>query len=79
MMSNVALFCRQIDFYELDEETNSKQVGLITFESQVAIHGDGSQTVEHVTDPMNDMQRLIQQGRDMAPRFDIRPISASVG
>ena len=68
---------RQLDFYELDEETNSKKVGLVTFESKVAIHGDGSQTVESVTDPMNDVQRLIQQGKDLAPRFDIRPISAS--
>ncbi|XP_054758753.2 circularly permutated Ras protein 1-like isoform X1 [Lytechinus pictus] len=69
---------RQLDFFELDEESE-KRVGLVTFESQVLVRGDGSQTQRSVSDPMTNMQGLIKKGKDMASQFNIRPVSSAVG
>ncbi|XP_030854579.1 circularly permutated Ras protein 1 isoform X1 [Strongylocentrotus purpuratus] len=69
---------RQLDFYELDEEIE-KRIGLVTFESQVVARGDGSQTTRSVSEPMADMNALIQQGKDLASHFNIRPVSTAVG
>ncbi|XP_071490582.1 circularly permutated Ras protein 1-like [Diadema antillarum] len=68
---------RQLDFFEADEECN-KRVGIVTFESQVKVHGDGTQVCQTVSDNLNSMERLIGEGQRMAPNFNMRPVPASV-
>ncbi|XP_072166437.1 circularly permutated Ras protein 1-like [Diadema setosum] len=68
---------RQLDFFEADEECN-KRVGIVTFESQVKVHGDGTQVCQTVSDNMNSMEHLIGEGQRMAPSFNMRPVHASV-